>query len=400
MKKFFMKFLDIRVLSIIFAILIWYYVIGVQGPIITRTFKVPITPINLESGVFIVNNPENVNVTAEGSSKAVLGIKGSDFTALVNLAGKSEGEIYVPVDVKPPTSAIKVKMVSPEKVKIGLEKITTRKLPIVVKFKGKPADDFMPASPIITPDSVVLTGPLSKLEEIESAIVEVDLTGISSETTVVLPIQLIMKSDANISDVQVNPTSCVVKILESNPTISKTVPIVPQIKGRPFQGFGVKAISLTPGTITLEGNLDGLSNIKFISTAPIDITGITETKAFDATVVVPDGVKVAGSTDCTVTVEIAPVKKLEFTIPLTVNYDSVQFDANVSVKEIKVIVMGFEDVLNSISQDSVTAVIDVSKFGEGTYTVPIQINGLPQGTVISIIQPEAVQITLTKKDAG
>ena len=212
MKKFFMKFLDIRVLSLIFAILIWYYVIGVQGPIITRVFKVPITPINLESGVFIVNSPGSINVTAEASSKVILGIKGEDFTALVNLAGKEEGEFYAPVDVKPPTSSIKIKAVSPEKVKIGLEKITTRKLPIVVKFKGKPAENFVPSSPIVTPDSVVLTGPLSKLEQIESAIVEIDLTGISSETTVVLPVQLVIKNNANVSDVQVNPASCVVKI--------------------------------------------------------------------------------------------------------------------------------------------------------------------------------------------
>ena len=91
---------------------------------------------------------------------------------------------------------------------------------------------------------------------------------------------------------------------------------------------------------------------------------------------------------------------MEIAVPLTVNYDSVRFNAEISVKEVKVIVMGFEDALKSIKENSVTALVDVSKFEEGTYTVPVKINGLPENSVISIIQPEAVQITLTTKGAG
>ncbi len=400
MKKFFLKFLDIRVLSVIFAILIWYYVIGVQGPIVTRTFKVPITTINRESGVFITDNPAYVNIIAEGSSKVILGIKPGDFTALVNLAGKTEGEFYIPAEVKPPTSSIKIKTVSPEKVKIGLEKIATEKLPVIVKFKGKANENFIPAMPVVSPDTVTITGPYSKLKEIESAAVEVDITGINNETTLILPVQFTVKNNADISDVQVNPSSCVVKITGNNPVISKTVPIIPKIVGQPFQGFGVESISLNPISLTLSGNAEDLSNINFIETMPIDTSGATETKTYPTTLNIPDGIKVRGSKDCAVTINIAPIKKLEITVPITVNYNSTNYDAKISNKNVKVIVAGFEDVLKTISENSVTAVVDVSKFTEGTYTVPVRVNGLPQNTVISILNPEAVQIILTAKGAG
>lgn len=398
MRKFFAKFLDIRVLSVVFAILLWYYVIGVQGPIITRTFKVQITPINLESGVFIMNNPGFVNVTAEGSSKVILGVKPNDFTALVNLAGKEEGEFYVPVEVKAPTSSIKVKKVSPDKVKISLEKITSVSLPIIVKFTGTPSKNFMPAEPVITPDQVRITGPSGKLKLVKSAVVTVDLTGINADTTLILPIQLETEQNANVADIQVNPSSCVVKILAKNPLVSKTVPVVPKIKGTPFQGFGVKSVSVDPAVVTVEGKLSQISDMDFVNTTPIDITGLTASKKFTANFSLPEGVKIVDGNSCTVNIGIEPLRSAVLTIPVSVNYDAVKYDVKVSTKSVKVILKGFSENLKDISSESITAMIDVSSFSPGTYTVPIKVKGLPENTVIATVEPEVVNIEITEKN--
>ncbi len=400
MRKFFAKFLDIKVLSVVFAILLWYYVIGIQGPIITRTFKVPITPINLESGVFIVNNPGFVNVTAEGSSKVILGVKPNDFTALVNLAGKEEGEFYIPVEVKPPTSSIKVKNVSPDKVKISLEKITSVSLPIIVKFTGTPSKNFMPAEPIITPDKVRITGPSSKLKLVKSAIVTVDLTGINSDTTLILPVQLETEQNANVTDIQVNPSSCVVKILAKNPLVSKTVPVVPKINGTPFQGFGVKSVSVNPTVVTVEGKLSQISNMNFVNTTPIDITGLTASKKFTADFSLPEGIKIADGNSCTVNIDVEPLKSVVLTIPISVNYNTVKYNVKVNIKSVKVILKGFSEDLKNISSESITATVDVSSFSPGTYTVPVTVSGLPENTVIATVDPEVVKIEITEKNGG
>ncbi len=400
MRKFFMKFLDIKVLSVIFAILLWYYVIGVQGPIITRTFKVPVTPINLENGVFIVNNPGSVNVTAEGSSKVILGIKPNDFTALVNLAGKEEGEFYIPVEVKPPTSSIKIKSVSPGKVKISLEKIAKIKLPVIVKFSGKPADGFIPATPIVTPDEVEVIGPSRKLKFIKSAVINVDLTGINSETTLILPVQLVTENDVDISNIQVNPTSCVAKVLAKNPLITKTVPVVPDISGAPFQGFGVRSVSLSPAVVTVEGKLSELDGINFVNTSQIDISGLTANKKFTVGFSLSQDLKVVNAKNCTVSVNVEPLKSVVFDIPLTVNYDSVKYNVAVNTKSVKVILKGFAEDLKKVSAQSITATIDLSSFTPGTYTVPVDVQGLPKNTVISTVDPEVINIKITEKGGG
>ncbi len=400
MRKFFAKFLDIKFLSVIFAILLWYYVIGIQGPIITRTFKVPITPINLESGVFIVNNPGFVNVTAEGSSKIILGVKPNDFTALVNLAGKEEGEFYIPVEVKPPASSIKVKSVSPEKVKISLEKITSMNLPIIVKFTGTPDKNFMPAEPIITPNKVQIIGPSSKLKLVKSAVVNVDLTGINSNTTLVLPIQIETEQNANVADIQVNPSSCVVKVLEKNPLVSKTVPIVPDITGTPFQGFGVKSITVQPTAITVEGKLSDLNNVDFVNTSQIDITGLTSEKKFTVNFSIPDGIKIVGKNSCSVDVFVEPLKSIVIDVPVNVSYNAIKYDIKINTKTVKVMLRGFAEDLDNISSDTITAEVNVMSFTPGQYTVPVVVKGLPENTVIATVEPDVLNIKITPKGGG
>ena len=401
MRKFFAKVFNLGVISFILAIALWYYAVGVQGPIITRSFRVQVTPINLANGVYITNEIADVTVKAEGSSKVILGINASDFTALVNLAGKEEGEYLVPVEVRPPSSSIKIKSVSPAKVKVSLEKISTVKLPIIVKFTGVPDENFVPANPILTPSEVTLTGPMSKLRNIKNVYVEINLTGVSKPSTFVLPVMLSVENNTNVESVQVNPASCVVKLPGKNPAIAKTVPVVPDISGVPFDGFAVKSITVDPSVVTIQGNFSDLNKINSISTSKIDINGITESKKYTAKFVLPDNVSVSkGETECTVNVNIVPLKKEVLKIPLTVNYDNVKYDISVSVQSVSVILYGFPDDLKNITKSSVSALIDVSNFTDGEYDVPVVVKGLPQNSVIATVVPRVVHIKITEKGAA
>ncbi len=400
MRKFFARVFNLLVISFILAVALWYYAVGVQGPIITRSFKVQVTPINLANGVYITNEIGDVTVKAEGSSKVILGINASDFTALVNLAGKEEGEYLVPVEVRPPSSSIKIKSVSPAKVKVSLEKISTMKLPIIVKFTGKPDPNFVPANPILTPTEVTLTGPMSRLRNIKSVYVEVNLTGVSKPSTFVLPVMLSVKDDASVDSVQVNPSSCVVKLPGKNPIITKTVPVVPDISGVPFEGFAVKSVTVDPSVVTLQGSFSDLNGVSSVSTVPIDINGITESKKYTVKFTLPDDVEASNrKTECTVSVSVVPLKKEALEVPLTVNYDSVKYDVSVSVQTVSVILYGFPDELKSITGSTVSALVDVSNFTEGEYDVPVTVRGLPKGSVIATIVPRTVHLKITKKEA-
>ncbi len=75
------------------------------------------------------------------------------------------------------------------------------------------------------------------------------------------------------SVVSVEPSSLKVVFEE---TLSKQVPVQPDIAGSPEKGYYVKSVEVKPGEITIEGAKSDVRRIAAVKTEPIDLTGMTE----------------------------------------------------------------------------------------------------------------------------
>jgi len=398
MKKFFLKVFNIKVVSIILAVALWYYVAGVQGPTMVRTFKVPVVPINVEAGVVIKNKIDYVNIAAEGPSKTILGVKEQDFTALINLAGKTQGVYYIGVEVNPPLSGISIKSISPVRAKVSLEKLSTVTMPVSVEFKGEAESDFLPGTPIITPDKVYITGPESILNNIAKVFVEVDLTQINSEATLTLPVKLLGKDEQTVQNVQINPINCIVKVSEISASISKTVPIVPNLSGTVFKGFGIESVSAEPSVISISGDFKTISNIDYISTDALNISNITKSTMVQTSLVIPEGVNITESKECKVNIDIEPIITKELSLTIIAKTDEGK-TAKVSPEKVNLVISGFSDVLNNINITSISALVDATGMSDGTYVLPVTINGIPKDTLISIVKPDSVNVTVSSSSS-
>ncbi len=393
MKKFFLKIFNIKVISIILAILIWYYVAGVQGPTVVRTFKVPVVAINTEPGVVIKSKTDYVNVTAGGPSRLILGLKEQDFTALIDLSGKTLGEYYVDVDAKSPLAGVTIEKVSPEKARVSLEKLTTIVMPIGVKFSGEAEEGFLPGVPIIAPDEASITGPESVLASIKEVFIQIDLTGITEETNLTLPVKIFGKNEENIIDVQVSPINCMVKVSQSSVAVAKIVPIVPNLNGTVFKGFGIKSISVEPAVISISGDFLSLSGISYITTDVLNIGDITKSTEFEPLLIVPEGVNIIGAESCKVKIEVNPIIEKKFTITVIVKTDD-DLVGKAHPEKIEVIVSGFKEDIDTIDALTIVAVADATGIVNGTYLLPVVVEGIPEAVVISIVQPESVSVTI------
>ena len=393
MKKFFKGLLDIKVLSVIFAIALWYYVVGIQGPTIVRNYtKVPVVPINVPNESFVVNNLGYVTITAEGPSKIILGIKDTDFTALVNMAGKDAGDYYLVVETRSPLSNVAIKSVSPDKVKVQLETLSSLSLPISVVFQNVP-QEFLPDNPIVSPSSATVLGPESALRNVDKVYVTVDFKSIGGEDTYTLPIQIAMKEGSTNEHVYINPASCAVVIRKLTSGVNLTLPIGVNIQGIPYSSFGLKSVTVSPNTILVKGSYDVLSKINSIQTLPIDISSLTKPTDFNINLVLPDGVSSDSEKSCTVKVDIQPVTSQTFKIPITVLH-SQDKTISANVDSVEVSLTGFKDILSSLDISSVKAEVDVTNFASGTYNLPVHISNLPQGIFANIIIPSSVEVKI------
>jgi YbbR domain-containing protein len=399
MKKFFMKIFNVKVISIILAILIWYYVAGVQGPTVVRTFKVPVVAINMEPGVVIKSKTDYVNLTAGGPSRLILGLKEQDFTALIDLSGKTFGEYYVDVDAKSPLTGVTIEKVAPEKARVSLEKLTTIVMPIGVKFSGEAEEGFLPGTPIVTPDKASITGPESVLASIKEVFIQIDLTGIKEETNLTLPVKIFGKDGEKIADVQVSPISCMVKVSQSSVTVAKIVPVVPNFNGAVFKGFGIKSISVEPAVISISGNFAFLSEVSYITTDVLNIGDITKSTEFEPLFIVPEGVNIVGVDRCKIKIEVEPIIREKFTITVIVKTDD-DLAAKVHPEKIDVIVSGFKEDVDAIDVLDIVAVVDATGITDGTYELPVAIEGISETVVVSIVQPESVSVTIEPANNG
>jgi YbbR domain-containing protein len=390
MKNLLKRIFNIKVLSVIFAIALWYYVAGIQGPNIVRNYsKVPVVPVNVPPDSFVVNNLGYVAITAEGPSKVLLGIKDSDFTALVDMSGKEAGEYYLTVEARSPVSNVSIKSVSPQTVKVQLETLSSLSLPVGVVFKNIP-QGFLPDIPIVSPATVTVLGPESALKDVDKLYVTVDFNSITGEGTYTLPIQIQMKEGVTGENVYLNPLSCSVLIKKSASAINLNLPILPDIQGIPYSGFGIKSVTVTPDTILVKGNYDILSKLSNIQTIPIDISNLTKPTDFNINLVLPNSVTSDASTACTVHVDIEPVTNQSLKIPITLNHDPNR-SVTLSSEQVDVLLTGFKDVLAAMDTSTITVVVDATGLTPGTYDLPVKISNLPQGVFANIITPPSVE---------
>jgi len=59
-------------------------------------------------------------------------------------------------------------------------------------------------------------------------------------------------------------------------TVSKKVPVKPEVTGSPEQGYSVKRIEVSPEEVVIEGARSEMRKVVAVRTEPIDISGLTE----------------------------------------------------------------------------------------------------------------------------
>ncbi|BAL80584.1 CdaR family protein [Caldisericum exile] len=392
--KFLSKIFNIKVIAVFFAVGLWYYVSITQGPVITKTFKnVPVVPINVSSESYISNDLPTISVVAEGPSKVILGLKDSDFIATVDLSNKKEGDFLVDVEISPPSSVIRVKSFSPDKIRVMLESISSKKFPIVSEFiNSSQTTQFFPSLPLVSPSSVIAFGPNSELSKIRRVYISIDVSKIKENTTLILPVQVETIDGTTLKNVYLNPSSVVAEVKVSEDNSIVTVPIIPIIRNAPPQGFGVRSVSVSPSVVTISGPISVITNIKNVSTDPIDLTQITAKTDFTVKLTPIDKVTFPINT-CKITVEVSPIVSKTLTVQVKVLVaEGKQYSA--SQENINVVISGFKDVIDSITSDMISCTIDASSLSTGSYTLPVVVSGLPQNVILQTITPASIEVKI------
>lgn len=365
------------VISLMVSFAIWLVVslvIRPTGEVVVQGVGVN---VNVQSGVLaelglsaIEGSENTVNVTISGSRSVIGGVSAEDISITPSLSGVSGAGIYE-LDLRAINNSSKdfeIVGINPSTMVVKFDKYVdkTVKLEYVINGEYNIPDEFIQEEIYVDPVSVVVTGPEKDLEKIESAVVEVSLTGDYSETIAAVGEIILVDKDGDVVDYNKNEITIDAEAATVYIPVHKTavLPLTFDYINVP-KYFDMENINYTLSAVDIlvEGEDHVIDRYKDIFLGYVDIRNITlDNPSVTLPINLPDGLK-TDSYDEEVIINFDLAGYVETTFNVTqINIINVpkNYKVTANTSKVQVTVIGPEEVVNSLSANDIVVEVDLS----------------------------------------
>lgn len=410
MKEKIFNNLSLKIVSAVFAVILWTVIVNIYDPNTSYTFSnITVQLVNTQSlteknYTFEVVDGGKISVTVSGPKSVVTDLKTSDIAATADLSKVTaftdyvdiqvqvvkDGQVLNNVEAVPRTSALK----------LSIENRDTNTYAVNVNTTGTPANGYAVASTTTSPTYIKVTGPTSLVEGVASVGVNVDVSGAKGTVNTQSDINM-YDSDGNIianEELEMSSETADV-IVEMART--KTVPVVVKTSGTPSQDCVVTGTSLSQTSVVISGQQEALSKIDNITipSSAVSVDGLSEDKTytFKLTDYVPSGVKIVSDSRLQVTVKISKASTKTVHISsdaIKIENVSSGYNAVIEGTGIDVIISGTGTILDNVSATDITCNVNAAGLSAGTHSVDVSVS-VPDGCSVS--GSSSVKLTLSAK---
>lgn len=383
-----------KIVAIVMALLLWFYVYQSQNPLTEQVFNLPLQPIELDSDLIMVDSNITVQVRVQGQEKNLKDTQLKDLTAYVNLAGLAAGEHEVNVYVNLPDN-LQMVSVSPFTLTVALENIQSITVPIQLEFENSlPSSALLMLDPVLNPVEVVIYGASTYLEEIGSAFVSLDLAQAAESINASYPIRLRDTSGHEINQTfsfEPETVSVYLPIVSNQPERQMTVST--PIAGTPASGYQISRIVTEPAIVRAFGSTQALLDLRTLDTLPLDISGATANLNTTVDLVLPAGITTeTRSIQVSITIEAVKertiLKSLVYNNNLPPGHEVAGEDQLVAIR-----VTGPASFIEELNEGDILTYVDLQGLTEGQHQLDVQVS-LPPNISLADISPASVTVEL------
>ena len=326
----------------------------------------------------------------------------TDFAAQVDLTAYDMTQApepqQLPVEVSSLREGIEVISIAPETVRVQLDAVETRSVPVEVDPGVVPAgleiDD-----PVVSADEVEVRGPASVVSQVDRAraLVNIPASGIDVNESVPLTLVDLEGQSLGTGQVELDPEAVSVQVEVRAVETQTTVAVRPTIQpGAPAPGFALESLSVDPSSVTIVGLPEDLAEIQAVQTAPISFDGASADQTFEVELQLPDGVSLADGEVATVTVVATIVPSVSSrTFVVGVVCEGAGENACLpGLDQLTLTLSGAGAALGGLSAADVTPVLDAAGLAPGAHSLTPTIVGLPAGVEVLAITPGSVPVTI------
>ena len=398
MKKWIANNTGLKVVSVVFALMLWLIVVNIDNPTTKREFTNVQVELTNEDAITdkekvcsVIDDSNIITVTVRGPRNVVESLSASDFKATADLRELTDFE-FVPIEIQP--LRYKDKLTSVESrtknVKVNIEELSVKQFAIRASVVGTPSEGYAVGKKILSQNIVKINGPSSIMSTINRVVAEVNVSDMSSDIST--PVSLTIY-DGNDKAIDTSRLKLSVDSVNVNVEMLKTkeVPIRAGTVGTPAEGYRVLGdVVCAPETVVVaarEKVLNKISEIRIPDVA-MDVTDLSQSfeKIIDITEYLPEDVTLVSEPEFLATVNIEKMESREMFYAITSidieNLSEKYKTIYTNFEPLKIQVWGTKEKLQELVPTDMTVMLDLTNIEEpGNYSVPVHIN-LPEGYTV------------------
>lgn len=359
------------VVSLLLAVLLWFYVINVENPVAETTLDdVPVTVQGAESlddlGLMVTDlSRDFMDLKVRGNRKTFLKLYGA-VSVQVDVSGqKQAGEVrlrgrYVLPDMIAANSVV-VQESENFHVVVTIEKKATREISVMGEFGGTLANGFEADSVQVTPSVLEVEGPESVVNQISHAVVTVReeniKSAVSEELLVVLVDQkgsILAHPSLTLSAQMARAYMPVVQVYE--------VPLTVTLMDGGGAAKEEAVFTMEPKTVRLSGPDEILAGLQEISLGEINLAEVFEGVSVTLPIPIPEGVICrSGETEASISFSFANLSMK----PLSADQIRLEnvpkgYKASLVTESLQVWIRGSQAALDRVTPAQVRVVVDLT----------------------------------------
>lgn len=410
---FFTKDVILKVISVIFAMMLWGYVMMDQNP--SRTKQVDGVHINIEGEAdlnyrkLVVRGDKNalldevsVKVSTELTKYADLGV--DDVVATISLKGvNSAGTYSLPINAT--TSEGTVLSKTPSNIDIEIDSLVSRRVPVELKTIGTIPQGYWNSQPVLAQSYLDIEGPKTDISKIVKAVCTLDISNITSSYNQSLEAAL-YDADGNEVEMSVLYGQLPAVSIKMEVLPKKDVPldIESSLMGKDSlaANYEIKGIKLSQETVTIAGEKSAIDAISSISAEQLDVSGYSQSLLTELELVAPDGIKLVSGNTVTVYIDIAEKQnELSFTdLPIQVIGLGKRMSAELDISAADLKLIGRISLINKLNPADVSLYVDVTDRPAGEYKLNVYVS-LPSDEMLLELEKtlSIKEVTITVKNS-
>ncbi|MDP9265478.1 MAG: CdaR family protein [Chloroflexota bacterium] len=390
----------LKAAAAIVAVVLWAVLVQSAPREITVAFdgRVPVERPVVPSGQVLRGQLGDVAVRLRGPEGVVDRMALADLKATLDLSGLDPTRPEpqdVPVRMAAADARVKVVEVVPAAIAVRVERITSRAAAVQARLGNEPAKGTVAGDATFVPAEVTLSGPESLVASVAAVYATVRFGDTAVDVIQSVQPIAVDASGQVVDAVSVDPAAIQVSIPVLPSATTRTVPVLWTLRGAVANGFWISRVVTDPFAVTLQGPAAALASLDRVETGAVDVTGISSSRSVRVPLVLPDGVAPLRPQDAVVSLTVVPLtgSRPFPLIAIQVTGIGAGLSADLDQRTVELLLTGTVGALAGVGVEQVTATVDASGKGPGTYPVDVVVR-VPQGAGIESVQPARVTLTI------